>query len=222
METSDAPQILEHATLSCPFTPFDCRWIPASARFIVFGQSPKAKGVFNVMQLTKGKIEILHQFEKEFGIKSGTFNASPISMRDVSVVDYKGKLLIYDIEYGKEKYRVQAHSSMANTIDGIGGSGPEYGAPELVTGGSDGCVRVWDPRQEAPVVSLEPAATENVVPDCWAVAFGNAYNSEERCIAAGYDNGDCKIFDLRTNCLRWDTNVKNGICGLQFDRPDIA
>jgi hypothetical protein len=46
------------------------------------------------------------------------------------------------------------------------------------------------------------------------VAFGNAYNSEERCIACGYDNGDIKIFDLKTNCLRWDTNVKNGICGI--------
>lgn len=98
------------------------------------------------MQLTKGKVEVVHQFEKEFGIKCGTFAASPISMRDVSVVDYKGKLLIYDIEYGKEKFCVQAHSTMANVIDGIGGQGPEYGAPELVTGGADGCVRVWDPR----------------------------------------------------------------------------
>jgi hypothetical protein len=67
-------------------------------------------------------------------------------MRDMACVDYKGKLLIFDIEYGKEKYNVQAHSSMANTIDGIGGKGAEYGAPELVTGGADGAVRVWDPR----------------------------------------------------------------------------
>lgn len=71
-------------------------------------------------------------------------------------------------------------------------------------------------------MSLEPAESETVKPDCWAVAFGNAYNTEERCVAAGYDNGDVKIFDLKTNCLRWDTNVKNGICGLEFDRPDIA
>jgi hypothetical protein len=65
---------------------------------------------------------------------------------------------------------------MGNSIDGIGGKGAEYGAPELVTGGSDGCVRVWDPRQAAPVVSLEPAETETVKPDCWSVAFGNSYN----------------------------------------------
>ena len=61
-----------------------------------------------------------------------------------------------------------------------------------------------------------------VKPDCWSVAFGNSYNQEERCIAAGYDNGDIKLFDLRTNCLRWDTNVSNGVCGLEFDRQDIT
>jgi len=60
-----------------------------------------------------------------------------------------------------------------------------------------------------------------VKPDCWALAFGNAYNSEERCLAAGYDNGDVKLFDLKTNSLRWDTNVGNGVCGLEFDRPDV-
>ena len=38
---------------------------------------------------------------------------------------------------------------------------------------------------------------------------------------AGYDNGDVKLFDLRMNMLQWDTNLSNGICGLEFDRPDI-
>ena len=108
--------------------------------------------------------------------KSGTFKASPVSIRDCATVDYKGKLNIYDIERGVSKFEVQAHSNMGNQIDGIGGKGAEYGAPELVTGGSDGCVRVWDPRQQAPVVSLEPSESETVKPDCWAVAFGNAFN----------------------------------------------
>jgi hypothetical protein len=47
-------------------------------------------------------------------------------------------LIIYDIESGKEKYKVKAHEGMGNSIDGIGGKGPEYGAPEIVTGGTDG------------------------------------------------------------------------------------
>ena len=71
---------------------------------------------------------------------------SSISIRDVACVDFKGKLTIFDIERGVAKFEVQAHSNVANTIDGIGGKGAEFGAPEIVTGGTDGCVRVWDPR----------------------------------------------------------------------------
>ena len=47
--------------------------------------------------------------------------------------------------------------------------------------------------------------------DCWSVAFGNSHTDEERCIAAGYDNGDIKLFDLRTNTIRWEGNVNNGV-----------
>lgn len=42
------------------------------------------------------------------------------------------------------------------------------------------------------------------------VALGNSYNSEERCVAAGFDNGDVKLFDLRMNEIRWEGNVSNG------------
>ena len=127
-------------------TPFDVKWIPSSPRFVMFGQSPSAKGVFNIYTIEEGQLKLLSEWKKEFGIKCGTFKASPVSVRDVAVVDYKGKLIIYDIEKGVEKFSVQAHAHMGNTIDGIGGKGNNYGAPELVTGGSDGCVRVWDPR----------------------------------------------------------------------------
>jgi len=78
-----------------------------------------------------------------------------------------------------------------------------------------------DPRQKDPVISLEPVDGENPA-DCWTVAFGNAHNDAERCVCAGYDNGDVKIFDLRTSTLRWDTNVKNGVCHIAYDRRDIA
>ena len=52
-------------------------------------------------------------------------------------------------------------------------------------------------------------------------SFGNSYNNDERMIAAGYDNGDVKLFDMRQNSLIWDTNLKNGVCGIEFDRKDI-
>lgn len=31
-------------------------------------------------------------------------------------------------------------------------------------------------------------------------------------VCAGYDNGDIKLFDLRTMSLKWETNIKNGVC----------
>ena len=45
---------------------------------------------------------------------------------------------------------------------------------------------------------------------CHVVA-GHAYNAHDRCVCAGYDNGDIKLFDLRNMSLRWETNVKNGV-----------
>ena len=43
------------------------------------------------------------------------------------------------------------------------------------------------------------------------VAAGNSFSDSERCVCAGYDNGDIKLFDLRTMTLRWETNAKNGV-----------
>lgn len=81
-------------------------------------------------------------------------------------------------------------------------------------------MKIWDPREKLPVAKMETAvgATKR---DCWTVAFGNAYNSEERIVCAGYDNGDIKMLDLRAMSLCWETNVSNGVCSLEFDRRDI-
>ena len=54
--------------------------------------------------------------------------------------------------------------------------------------------------------------------ECWSVAFGDAHSTEQRCVLAGYDNGDLKLFDLRMGRLRWQTSLGNGVCGVQFDR----
>jgi hypothetical protein len=45
-------------------------------------------------------------------------------------------------------------------------------------------------------------STRSLCSDCWSVAFGNSFNDEERCVLAGYDNGDVKLFDLRMNQVR--------------------
>lgn len=40
---------------------------------------------------------------------------------------------------------------------------------------------------------------------------GHAYSGNERVVCAGYDNGDIKMFDLRTMTVKWETHVKNGV-----------
>jgi len=135
--------------------------------------------------------------------------------------DFAGDLSICDLERQEKKgeiFSVHAHEGLVNAIDGIGGI--TCGAPEIATGGKDGCVRIWDPRVNYAVVTLNPNSPSNAR-DCWAVAFGNSFNNEERSIMAGFDNGDVKLYDLRTNTIRWEDTLKNGVTNIQFDRPDI-
>lgn len=118
-------------------------------------------------------------------------------------------------------YKAEQHKSVINCIDGVAGASSGFGAPEIVTGSKDGSVLVWDIRQkEIPVAKF--CQNEGLQSrDCWAVAFGNSYNNEERIVAAGYDNGDVKLYDLKNMAVRWSKCLKNGVVSLQFDRKDI-
>lgn len=221
MDTTDAPQIIEHVNKSVPFTPYDVKWVPCSARFVAMGINPNATGALRVYQLSKGDAEIVLDVQKPAGIKCGTFGASSIEERHLATGDHNGRLAIYDLEKPEVAvFQQQAHVSIINAIDGIGGLDIGYGAPEIVTGGRDGCVRLWDPRVPEPVLALEPSEGQSAR-DCWTVAFGNSFSDEDRCIVAGYDNGDVKLFDLRTSTMRYETNVENGVTCVEFDRKDI-
>lgn len=90
-----------------------------------------------------------------------------------------------------------------------------------MTGGKDGAVRAWDPRDpSAPVAAYVPADGA-AASDCWAVALGNCYN-QECCVLAGYQNGDIKMFDLKAASVRWEANVGEGVCGVQVRRQVAA
>jgi hypothetical protein len=70
MDTTDAPQIIEHVHKSVNFTPYDTRWVPSSARFVVLGIHPKATGALQVFELSSGEASIVQESVKPKGIKS--------------------------------------------------------------------------------------------------------------------------------------------------------
>eukprot|EP00741_Cyanophora_paradoxa_P009393 tig00000144_g9099.t1 len=221
VDPTNRPQIIDHAVKSITYTVFDTRWVPRSARFVALGTLARGTGCIQIYQLNQGKLELQKEIEKQTPFKCGTFHASREDDRRLATGDFDGRMSIWDLEKSElPTYTVKAHGSLINCIDGCGGFIGK-GAPEVVTGSRDGCVRVWDPRQkDEPCASLEPAddATKR---DCWTVGFGNSHTDEERCVVAGYDNGDVKLWDLRTNSVRWECNVKNGVVSLEFDRKDI-
>ncbi|XP_058835481.1 dynein axonemal assembly factor 10 [Topomyia yanbarensis] len=220
----DSVQMIAHIEKSLDYSVFDVKWIPCSAKFVVIGSKPKGTGILQVYQLNRGELDKLKEVEKPKSFKCCSFGASRLRETQLAVGDFVGKLAIYDVErLGDAVYQVEAHSGIINAIDAIGGTTINCGAPEIVTGGRDGSVKVWDPRQKnSPVAHISGAGdgpAENR--DCWAVGFGDSHSQTERSVVSGYDNGDVKLIDLRVMKERWATNVKNGVCGIEFDRKDI-
>ena len=222
MDSVNAPQIFEHHSKSLAFTPFDVKWVPFSAKCVLVGQTPKMKGVLKFFKLEKDELKEIFSLEDVgSGFKTCGFNYYlSESVPSLILGDISGRMFAFDLEAQKVSFETQAHKSMLNALDTAGGF-HSPGPNEILTGGKDGAVKLWDLRQRDPVLVLEPANKSESPPDCWTVALGNCHSNEERVIAAGYDNGDVKLFDLRQNQLVWDHNLKNGVCGLQFDRKDI-
>ena len=174
MDTTNAPQIFEYLNLPLNFTPFHVKWLPNSPKFALLGQSPRMNGIFKLMKLDKNKL--IECFKMEFGkgFKSCSFNyfkdamgldptandqSAPNYPYQIALGDINGKVYLVDLEKEKIFYEIEAHRGMVNSVDTMGGL-VGSGVLEILSGGSDGCVRLWDPRQEAPVVALEPNKDE--------------------------------------------------------------
>jgi len=221
MDNLEKPQIIVHHEKSLNYTVYDVKWIPRSARLVTVGCLPRGTGVLNIYELENGGLKQVKEITSPESFKCGTFAASSLQQRHFATGDFKGRMQVWDLENSKPTYQCEGHSQIINCIDGVGGLGIGEGAPEICTGSRDGTVKVWDIRQKGePVCTMAPEEGTSTR-DCWSVCFGDSYTSEERCVAAGYDNGDVKIFDLRSMALRWETNLKNGVCSVQFDRKDI-
>jgi hypothetical protein len=142
IDSLNAPQIIEHLNLSLTYTPFDVKWIPCSAKFVVAGQTPRAKGILQIYKMNSGNLELVTEFIKDSGFKCATFGASSFSNREIAVGDYDGNLSIFDLEKGQASFKVKAHKSIINAIDGIGGTG-NIGPAEIITAGRDGKIYIY-------------------------------------------------------------------------------
>jgi WD40 repeat protein len=171
-------QIITHITHSLPFTPFDVKWIPCSAKFVVVGQLPRGTGSLSVYQLTAQSIELISESEKPTAFKCGTFGASTLASRQFITGDFDGKLQAWDLERNLSVMSIKAHDQIINALDGCGGVGVNSGPPEVATASRDGCVKVWDIRQrDKAVVTISPSEGEKTR-DAWTVAFGISFQDE--------------------------------------------
>lgn len=220
----DKPYVLCHIEKAVDFTVYDTKWVPCSAKCVALGTKTTGNGILRMFEVNGGQLETVRDYEYKSTLKSGSFGASSLQKSHIAIIGLDGRFQMIDLERPEADpiYSVQAHKGMANCMDAIGGGVMRNcGAPEIATGGSDGCVKVWDVRQkDEPVACIEPNNGDSVR-ECWTVAFGDSFNNEERSLVAGYDNGDIKMFDLRQMKIRWEGNTKNGICCAEFDRRDI-
>eukprot|EP00755_Sulcionema_specki_P004657 Sspe_Gene.30630::Locus_15138_Transcript_1_3_Confidence_0.600_Length_1326::g.30630::m.30630 len=182
------------------------------------GTTLGTRGALPLYQLNHGELEKLAEVEKPVPFKCMTFNHCPPETRTLATGNFQGEVQVWDLERTEMPiFTTKAHSTIVNGIDGACFNGP----PEIVSGSRDGSVKVWDIRQkDKPIAALQPASPDKAR-DCWTVAFGNSHSPTERVVAAGYDNGDVKLFDMRTRRMLFEFNISNGVCYLAFDRPDI-
>eukprot|EP01105_Mastigella_eilhardi_P007059 TRINITY_DN18527_c0_g1_i1.p1 TRINITY_DN18527_c0_g1~~TRINITY_DN18527_c0_g1_i1.p1 ORF type:complete len:384 (-),score=78.95 TRINITY_DN18527_c0_g1_i1:26-1177(-) len=224
------PQVVTYASQSLTFTPYDVRWVPRSCRVCVVGATARATGVVQVYQIEQSadntgsaaSLVLSSEVTKATPFKCGTFGASSYETRQLATGDFSGRLSIWDLENAAiPVYSVKAHAGIVNSIDGLGGLNIGKGAPEIATGGRDGRVCLWDPRTPNPVLEVTPAQSAGA-PDCWAVCLGGAHTESDRCLAAGYDSGDVRLWDLRSPSEPlWNSSAGDGVCGISFDRKDI-
>lgn len=213
-------EIAAYIDFSTDFHIFDTKWVPSfPTKFVIVGATTKSsqRGSIQIYQLNNDQLDVEKIIEKKVAYRCASFDAT-VRNTSICLGNFHGNLQVFDIEkFDFPIYDVKAHDGIVNCLDGIGsGNGSE-----ILTGGQDGCIKVWDPRQGDAVVCICPVRKEDGGSgrrDCWTVKFADGTNQNDRVVCAGFDNGDIKVIDLRILKESWGCNVSSGICKLSCDR----
>lgn len=201
-------QILEHSSTSVDYTLFDVKWIPSSPRLVTCGSSLAGEGHLRVYSLSGQGLNEVGQVARGKALRIGTFISSSEEERLFCTGDFAGNIAVWDLERLSDPVQeALGHNDIINSITG-GVKGIDR-VGDFVTGSRDGLVKVWDRRNLGnSVMTMEG----DVKRDCWAVAsFDNgAY------IAAGYSNGDIRLFDVKAGKVFWETSLPVGVTSLHF------
>ena len=213
------PKIKLLLSKSLNYIPFDIHWLPYSTKLVSIGESFDSKGILQIYNLNLGKLSIESEYIQNYPSKCCTFGISSFSSRDLALGDFDGNLSVIDLEKGEFNYEIKkAHKGIIQSIDGLGIKNNQ-GPPEIVTGGKDGLVKLWDLRNDKPCILLEPKDIKKNFPECWTVRFCDCGFNKK--VGIGYDNGDIKIYDLRMDKIFFGENLKKGVCNIEFDKKNI-
>ena len=206
-------------TKNLNYIPFDIHWLPYSTKLVSIGESFDSKGILQIYNLNLGKLSIESEYIQNYPSKCCTFGISSFSSRDLALGDFDGNLSVIDLEKGEFNYEIKkAHKGIIQSIDGLGIKNNQ-GPPEIVTGGKDGLVKLWDLRSDKPCILLEPKDIKKNFPECWTVRFCDCGFNKK--VGIGYDNGDIKIYDLRMDKIFFGEILKKGVCNIEFDKKNI-
>jgi len=205
--------VIPVAELKIDCTVFSLSWIPSSARIVAVGASASGDGILKVYSMNGRTLSETGSASFDRPLRCGTFDACDLSERIYCLGDFGGFLSLVDADTLQTVHATRAHTDLINSISGGG-----VGSTEILTGGRDGEMKLWDRRtMDSPAVRMFPEAGESRR-DCWTVSHSG---HDTRILAAGFDNGDVKLFDLRSMKLSWETSLSRGVSSISLqDREE--